>query len=165
MNKRPLPVHLIANIPGYAMLGQCSFGGYFKIILSWWLNDCPEVFADSTEWHALSGMRTTDWLKYRNKIEPLLVKSFELLVKYRQDKINADKPRVANIRKALEVKRQKQVEREAVVENKGLVDSKHDITSVGVTNPLQKNYHEGWNLNKRNNTVKSTTYKPSLLDK
>lgn len=165
MNKRPLPVHLIANIPGYAMLGQTSFGGYFKIILTWWLNDCPDILEHKSEWQSISGMYERDYAKYKSKIEPLLVKSFELLAKYRQDKIDADQPRLANMKKAIEVKRQKQAERKLVAENKGLVDSKHDITSVGVTNPLQKNYHEGWNLNKRNNTVKSTTYKPSLLDK
>jgi hypothetical protein len=167
MNKMPLPIHLLAQIPGYSMLGQTSYGGYCKIIMAWWLNDCPEVFEHKPEWQSLSGMYERDYAKYKSKIEPLLIKSLEILKQYR-DEQKAKKAYLSESARRMTAKRmENQAKRRKGYESKGNIVDKVTPVNPAPANPTPKPFHEGWNLERKNspNINKKTTHKPMLLDK
>jgi hypothetical protein len=167
MNKMPLPIHLLAQIPGYSMLGQTSFGGYFKIITAWWLNDCPEVFLSVEEWGSLSGMFKRDYNKYRTKIEPVLLQSLDVLKKYREEKHQKNQPRLQNIRKAQRIQKEMLAARKLADNSKGNIVDKVTPVNPAPAIPSPKPFHEGWNLERQKspNINKKTTHRPMLLDK
>lgn len=148
MNKMPLPLHLLAKIPGYAMLGQTSYGGYHKIISAWWLNDCPEVFEHAIEWCSLSGMYQRDYAKYKSKIEPLLVQSIDILKKYREDKRKKNEYRMANMQKAIVANNKRIAAIKAAATSTVSIVDKHTPVNPCFVKPDSQPFHEGWNLNK-----------------
>lgn len=167
MNKMPLPLHLLSAIPGYAMLGQTSFGGYFKVITAWWQNDCPDVFENASEFQSLSGMYERDYAKYRPKIEPLLLRSLEILKEYRTKKKAASAHTMLNLAKAHTVMRNKKAERQSAGKTKGnIVDRNTPVNPTPIKPPPQE-FHKGWNLEKAKspNINRTTTVRPTLLDK
>lgn len=134
-------------------------------MLAWWHYGCPDILTAKTEWQSLSGMRTTDYANYKAQIEPLLVKSFEILTKCRKKQQAITEARLINLRKAVSKRdRNKHERQKQITHTEGIVDKIH-ITGVTPINPPQKNFHEGWNLNKRKPAVKSKAYTPLLLDK
>jgi hypothetical protein len=164
MNKHPLPVHLLVNIKGFSLLGQTSFGGYFKIILSWWLNDCPDILSAPSEWRSISGMHQRDYNLYASKIEPVLIQSFEILTKYRDAREVTRAKRGVNLRKAIAVRDANIRRRKTEAITKASLVEQHVDINPGHIKPTPQKFHEGWNLNSKP-TPKSTTQKPLLLDK
>jgi hypothetical protein len=167
MNKMPLPTHLLADIPGFAMLGQTSFGGYWKIILTWWHNGCPNVFEHHIEWCSLSGMYQRDYDRHKSKIEPLLMQSIEILKQYR-DEQKAKKAYLSESARRMTAKRmENQAKRRKGYESKGNIVDKVTPVNPAPAIPSPKPFHEGWNLERQKspNINKKTTHRPMLLDK
>lgn len=164
MNKRPLPIHLLVDIKGFALLGQTSFGGYFKIILSWWLNDCPSVLSSPLEWRSISGMHQRDYNLYAPKIEPVLIKSFEILTKYRDEQEVKSERRRVNLRKALVVRDANTKRRMSEAKTKASLVDQHVPVNPGAIKPPPQKFHEGWNLNKKP-AAKPTSCQAGLIDK
>lgn len=164
MTKRPLPVHLLVDIPGYSMLGQTSFGGYFKLITVWWLNDCPAILQDKREWSSVSGMRPTDYQAYKSKLEPLIIKSFEILTKYRDTQEAKSERLRVNLRKAIIARDANTAKRKAALNSKGSLVDQHVPINPGAIKPPPQKFHEGWNLNKKP-TPKPTSCQARLTDK
>lgn len=170
MNKLPLPVHLLTDIRGFSILGQTSFGGYFKIILSWWVNDCPEILADDREWRGLSGMYPRDYERYKYKIEPVLIQSIEILRKYREERraITSRKREGMKRAQAIHQKNQQRLKQDKYQEeSKGNIVDKNTPVNPTFIKPTAQLFHEGWNLErgKSPNINKKGTIAPTLLDK
>lgn len=163
----PLPVHLLAAIPGFRMLGQTSFGGYFKIIVTWWENDCPEILNDVAEFQSLSGMYLHDYNRYRPKIEPVLLKSIEILKEYRSERQGKREHRLINLSKAHAASRAKLLEKKKVDKSKGNLVDKHTLVNPTPIKPSSQPFHDGWNLNtaKSPNIKKQSPNTPMLTDK
>lgn len=163
MNKMPLPIHLLAEIPGYSMMGQTSFAGYIKIVCAWWSNNCPELFDNNTEWCSLSGMYTRDYVKHRAKIEPMVRQSFDVLKKYREERRAKTEHLRKGIHKARAVKMQNDaLRRQQAIKPAAIVD-KHTPVNPAPAAPDFKPFHEGWNLNKSAPTAKTPRQQKAFL--
>lgn len=167
MNKMPLPIHLLSAIPGFRMMGQTSFGGYCKIIWTWWENDCPAVLTDIAEFQSLSGMYRQDYERYRPKMEPVLLQSIEILKKYHQERRAITAGRSATMKKAQAIYQNRVRQAKYLEQTKGNIVDKHVNVNPTAINPSPQPFHEGWNLEKKNspNIKKLTTIQPMLLDK
>ncbi len=167
MNKMPLPVHLLASIPGYSMLGRTSFGGYTRIIFAWWLNDCPDVLIEGAEFRSLAGMRKTEWDLYKGKLVPVLLKSIEILNQYRKERQGKREHRLINLRKAHAASRTKLLEKKKVDKSKGNMVDKVTPVNISPVIPSPTAFHEGWNLHKPNapQIKKQSPTTPMLCDK
>lgn len=167
MNKMPLPIHLLADIPGYALLGQTSFGGYCKIIWAWWLNDCPDVLEHNIEWCSLSGMYQRDYDRHRSKIEPLVLRSLEILKKYRNERRANTANKRAGMLRANATRLQRLKSDKLRDNTKGNIVDKVTPVNPAPAIPTQNPFHEGWNLEqpKSPRINRKTTIAPTLLDK
>ncbi len=161
MNKIPLPLHLIVSVPGFALLGQTSFGGYFKIIFAWWLNYCPDPFVTPLEYGSLSGMQKNDYNRYKDKIEPVLNKTFVVLSKYYEECYNKRDVKINNAKKAT-IKRLENIEIRKRQSSGGRLKDERVSSNVPVNpmaiKPPEKSFHDGWNLHKnKSNFIKKNT--------
>ena len=167
MNKMPLPVHLLMNIRGFSLLGQTSFGGYFKIVLSWWQNDCPEIFEETIEWCSLSGMYQRDYDRHKNKIEPVLLKSLEVLKEYRNERLAKTANKRAGMIRARAAWAGELKRRKSQTITKGNIVDKHVLVNPTPVKPPSQPFHEGWNLEQPHSPRinRKSTVAPTLFDK
>lgn len=109
-------------------------------------------------------MFARDYNLYAPKIEPILVKSFEILKKYRDEQeVKTAGKRVSMLR-ALAFKQEKARLAKSLGKPEAALVDQHVPLNPGSIKPLPQKFHEGWNLNKRP-TPKPTSHKASLLDK
>lgn len=168
MNTEPLPIHLLMELPGFSLLGQTAFGAYFKIIFNWWINDCPPVLVQHTDFRSLAGMKEIDWRRHGPVIQPVLVLSIAVLQKHHGKILQKrDRQRIlmAKVNESNRISRAAALNVSEV--GKRLKDKNISVNPTFIK-PTPQPFHEGFNLhgNKPSNSSKkrpSTT--ATLRDK